>query len=74
MSGDPTRVAGHDGKHQCPYNGCGRRVSMQYLACRAHWMKVPAHLRSALYEAYASAPPAEYLAIREQCVAAMNAR
>lgn len=67
-----TRIAGDDGKHECPYNGCTRRVSMQYFACRAHWMKVPPHLRAALYDAFGSGIDDEYLAVRAQCVEAMN--
>jgi hypothetical protein len=71
---DPTRVAGDDGKHKCPYAPCERRVPMHLFACRAHWMKVPPDLRAALYAAYRSASPAEYLAVRADCVEAMNAR
>lgn len=74
MSVDPTRVAGEDGKHECPYVPCERRVPMHLFACRAHWMKVPLHLRQALYAAYQSAPAEEYLAVRAECVEAMNAR
>jgi hypothetical protein len=32
---DPTRVAGDDGKHKCPYAPCERRVPMHLFACRA---------------------------------------
>jgi hypothetical protein len=74
VTGDPTRMAGPDGKHKCPYKPCERRVSMNLFACRAHWMKVPAHLRAALYDAYRSAPADEYLEVRQECVEAMNAR
>lgn len=63
-----------DGKHACPYKPCERRVSVQYFACRAHWMKVPPVLRDALYAAFRSGTNAEYLAVRAECVEAMNAR
>lgn len=61
------------GKHACPYKSCDRNVSAQYFACRAHWMKVPRHLRDALYAA-TSDPLGSYLEVRAECVAAMNAR
>lgn len=62
-----------NGKHACPYKSCDRSVSAQYFACRAHWMKVPADLRAALYAAV-NGPIDEYLAVRADCVEAMNAR
>ena len=62
-----------DGKHTCPYRTCERRVAAQYFACRAHWMKVPPHLRAALYAAV-NGPVDEYLAVRAECVEVMNAR
>ena len=62
-----------DGKHACPYKTCERRVSAHYFACRAHWMKVPPVLRAALYAAV-NGPADEYLAVRAECVEAMNAR
>lgn len=69
----PKRSTDRHGKHECPYVGCERRVSARYLACRAHWMKVPAHLRAELYAAYAGGLSDDYLEVREQCVEAMNA-
>lgn len=62
-----------DGKHECPYIPCERRVSLQYFACRAHWMKVPADLRAALYAAF-DGRGGDYLEVRDECVKAMNAR
>jgi hypothetical protein len=73
MTLDETRTAGDDGKHKCPYVPCERRVSMHLFACRAHWMKVPAHLRAALYAAF-NGNAATYLEVRAECVEAMNAR
>lgn len=62
-----------DNKHACPYRGCPRRVSRQYLACRAHWMKVPAALRAEVYAAYDGRADRDYLTVRAEAVEAMNA-
>jgi len=70
---DETRVAGDDGKHKCPYKPCERRVRMELFACRAHWMKVPAALRSELYAAV-QGDIGTYLEVRAECVEAMNRR
>lgn len=63
-----------DGKHTCPYRDCERRVSQQFMACRAHWMKVPRHLREELYEAARIGAFEEYREVRAAAVEAMNAR
>lgn len=63
-----------DGKHECPYKTCGRRVSREYLACRAHWMKVPADLRREVYAAWEGRGDRDYLVVREDAIAAMNER
>lgn len=61
------------GRHACPYKSCDRDVSAQYFACRAHWMKVPAELRAALYAAV-NGPVETYFEVRAECEVAMNAR
>lgn len=69
---DDTRTTGDDGKTQMPLRPV-RRVLMHLFACRAHWMKVPAHLLAALYAAY-DGHGGDYLEVRAECVEAMNQR
>jgi hypothetical protein len=38
--------------HQCPVNGCPRRVAMHMLMDRDHWYMVPRPLRNAVWDAY----------------------
>jgi hypothetical protein len=66
--------ASRAGTHECPYKTCERNVTSRYLACRAHWMKVPRHLREELYEAARIGSLEDYTAVRTEAIEAMNAR
>lgn len=41
-----------DDSHECPKNGCDRRVPFHMLACRAHWYQVPKPIRDAVWRTY----------------------
>ena len=41
-----------DGKHACPKNGCLRRVSREFLACRAHWQQVSRPTQARVYATF----------------------
>jgi hypothetical protein len=61
--------------HDCPKTGCSRRVSRQYLACRAHWSQVSRPTQSAVYVEFAlwsAGQPNDYPQIRDQAIAEMN--
>jgi hypothetical protein len=38
--------------HECPADGCTRRVSQDMLMCRNHWFMVPKPLQRAVWDAY----------------------
>lgn len=63
-----------DGKHECPYKPCARRVSREYLACRAHWMKVSPPTRRRVYDTFQFGPHAAYLDARADAIEEMNSR
>jgi hypothetical protein len=42
------------GSHQCPADGCTRRVPAHQLMCRTDWYRVPKPLRNAVYAAWRS--------------------
>lgn len=46
--------------HECPANGCTRRVAFDMLMCRTHWFMVPRPLQQAVWDTYyggAGTPP-----------------
>ena len=64
----------NDDTHECPYKNCERRVSWRYLACRAHWMKVPRELRELIYATVHADDPGPYLEARREAIEEMNKR
>ena len=67
MTGDTT--------HECPKDGCTRRIPQSQLACRTHWYQVPAELRSAVWHAWANglgAGTPEHMRAITAAVAALN--
>lgn len=38
--------------HACHWPGCGRQVPPAMWGCRAHWYKLPAHLRTLIWRTY----------------------
>ncbi|MGP0027914.1 MAG: hypothetical protein ACLPKE_31840 [Streptosporangiaceae bacterium] len=38
----------------CAWPGCGKRTRPAYLMCRAHWYRLPADLRSRIWDTYRS--------------------
>lgn len=41
-----------DTTHECPANGCTRRVSSEMLACAPHWRRVPNATKLAVYRTF----------------------
>jgi hypothetical protein len=41
-----------DDTHECPKNGCVRRVPAHQLMCPADWRSVPADLQSAVWRTW----------------------
>lgn len=39
-------------EHRCHWPGCPRQVPPAMWGCRAHWFRVPKHLRDRLWAAY----------------------
>lgn len=37
-----------DGRHECPWPGCTRRVQFEVWGCRQHWFALPDQLRTAI--------------------------
>ena len=64
-----------DDTHECPKNGCTRRVPSHMLACRNHWYAIPAPLRSAVWNAWqngAGAGSPEHSAAISAAVRSLN--
>ena len=54
--------------HRCPSPGCPTRVSEDMLACKGHWMQLPAPIRLAVNDTWArraSDPDAHLAAVAE---------
>jgi hypothetical protein len=55
----------------CPWPGCGKRTRPGYLMCRAHWYRLPARIRSRIWDTYrpgqtlATASPEYLQALRD---------
>ena len=46
------RLAGQSRAHGCHWPGCEKQVPPAMWGCRAHWFKLPKHLRDAIWRAY----------------------
>jgi hypothetical protein len=63
-----------DTTHECPRNGCTRRVPARMLACRSDWYRVSAPTRQRVWETYRAAPgSAAHLEACAQAISEMNA-
>lgn len=61
--------------HECPRNGCTRRVGDSYLMCGPDWKRVPVPLQRAVYAAYKRGKgigSPQLLAAQEAAIAAVN--
>jgi len=38
--------------NRCAWPGCGKRTRPAYLMCQAHWYRLPADLRSRIWDTY----------------------
>lgn len=61
-----------DGKHDCPYRGCGRRLPREILACRPHWALVSYPTQRRVYSTWRSGMLDGYTEARGQAVYEMN--
>lgn len=59
--------------HDCPRQGCGRRVPSHMLACARHWYQVPKPLRLAVWAAWNNGAGAGTMAHRGAIDAAISA-
>lgn len=56
-----------DRNHTCHWPGCGKQVPPAMWGCKAHWFKLPRHIRNRIWAAYSPGqeirmdPSAEYL-------------
>ena len=61
-------AASNPGGHACHWPGCTAQVAPAMWGCKTHWFKLPAHLRSRIWQAYRAGqeddkrPSAAYLA------------
>lgn len=42
----------NDDTHECPRNGCTRRIAAHLLMCRQDWYRIPRPLRRAVLNAW----------------------
>jgi hypothetical protein len=58
--------------HVCHWPGCGKQVKPALWGCRAHWFRLPQHLRERIWRAYRpgqeedARPSAEYVAVARE--------
>jgi hypothetical protein len=58
-------------RHTCHWPGCKKQVPPAMWGCKAHWFKLPMHLRDAIWAAYVPGqeirmdPSHEYLAVAQ---------
>lgn len=38
--------------HNCPYEGCTKRIGRDLFACSRHWYMLPEDIRDAIWRAY----------------------
>lgn len=55
-----------DGKHECPWPYCHRRVGRELWECPTHWFKLPEQLRTKLSRAWRRGTFAEYVEVLEE--------
>jgi hypothetical protein len=61
--------------HECPADGCKRRVGTAMLMCRTDWFRVPKPLRNAVWAAWregAGAGSPEHQAAISAAIRAVN--
>jgi hypothetical protein len=69
---DHVRRAVQDRAHTCHWPGCECAVPPAMWGCRAHWFKLPKHLRDAIWNAYVPGqelrmdPSEEYLTVAHE--------
>lgn len=61
-----------DTTHECPKDGCTRRVQQHQLACRAHWYLVSPATRREVYAAYRSGEFGRHAAAMDAAISEMN--
>jgi len=63
-----------DGKHECPVDGCARRVPFHTLMCHNHWSMVPRDLGRRVLRLWSDERGQQYFAAREEAIGAVNAQ
>ncbi len=61
--------------HECPADGCRRRLGFGVLMCGCHWRMVPRDLQREVYRTWARGrmpDPVAYMAARQAAVFAVN--
>lgn len=58
--------------HECHWPGCDKQVPPAMWGCKAHWFKLPKHLRDKIWDAYVPGqeirmdPSDEYLDVADE--------
>lgn len=63
-----------DATHECPAEGCERRVARSMLACRKHWARVSRTTQAEVYAAYRSGDATRHWEAMQTAIAEMNGR
>lgn len=61
-----------DSTHECPRDGCVRRVPRERLACPRHWAAVRPYTKSLVYAAYRDGDIAAHAAAMREAIQEMN--
>lgn len=59
--------------HECPRNGCVRRVGDEMLACRTHWYLVSPATRRRVWTTYKAGDVDEHREAMADAISEMNA-
>lgn len=69
---DYVQQQGQTRDHHCHWPGCTRQVPPAVWGCKAHWFKLPQHLRDRIWRAFRPGqerdmrPSAEYLTVARE--------
>lgn len=72
MSAQNVASVREDTSHECPRDGCPRRVPRHQLACKAHWFAVSPATRREVNAAYRSGNLGRHVAAMQTAIAEMN--
>jgi hypothetical protein len=60
--------------HECPKNGCARKVPFDQFACKTHWFAITAATRRAIWQSWRAANPTAHRFAMQTALIELNGR